>query len=146
MAYIHIAHDCQIGSRTIFANYAALAGHVEVGDDAIIEAFCAVQQFSRVGRHAFMGAMTRAPQDVLPFVKTVGTDVVKTYGVNTIGLKRKGFSDERIEKIKEMYRVLVSPRLNTSQAVERIEAEFPGNEDAAYIVEFIRTARRGVHK
>lgn len=146
MAYIHIAHDCQIGSRTIFANYAALAGHVEVGDDAIVEAFCAVQQFSRVGRHAFMGAMTRAPQDVLPFVKTVGTDVVKTYGVNTIGLKRKGFSEERIEALKEIYRILVSPRLNTSQAVERIESEFSGNEDAAYIVEFVRTARRGVHK
>jgi len=146
MAYIHIAHDCQIGSRTIFANYAALAGHVEVGDDAIVEAFCAVQQFSRVGRHAFMGAMTRAPQDVLPFVKTVGTDVVKTYGVNTIGLKRKGFSEERIEALKEIYRILVSPRLNTSQAVERIAAEFSGNEDAAYIVEFVRTARRGVHK
>jgi UDP-N-acetylglucosamine acyltransferase len=146
MAYIHIAHDCRIGSRTIFANYAALAGHVEVGDDAIIEAFCAVQQFNRVGRHAFMGAMTRAPQDVLPFVKTVGTDTVKTFGVNAIGLKRKGFSDERIEALKEIYRVLVSPRLNTSQAVERIEAEFSGNEDAAYIVEFIRTARRGVHK
>lgn len=146
MAYIHIAHDCQIGSRTIFANYAALAGHVEVGDDAIVEAFCAVQQFSRVGRHAFMGAMTRAPQDVLPFVKTVGTDVVKTYGVNTIGLKRKGFSEERIEALKEIYRLLVSPRLNTTQAVEKIAAQFAGNEDADYIVEFVRTARRGVHK
>ena len=146
MAYIHIAHDCQIGSRTIFANYAALAGHVEIGDDAIIEAFCAIQQFSRVGRHAFMGAMTRAPQDVLPFVKTVGTDVVKTYGINAMGLKRKGFSDERIETLKEIYRILVSPRLNTSQALEQIAERFAGNEDADYLVEFIRTARRGVHK
>jgi len=146
MAYIHIAHDCQIGSRTIFANYAALAGHVEIGDDAIVEAFCAVQQFCRVGRHAFMGAMTRAPQDVLPFVKTVGTDVVKTYGINAIGLKRKGFSEERIEALKEIYRVLVSPKLNTSQALEKIAQRFAGNDDADYLVEFIRTARRGVHK
>jgi UDP-N-acetylglucosamine acyltransferase len=146
MGYIHIAHDCQVGSRTIFANYAALAGHVEIGDDAIIEAFCAIQQFSRVGRYAFMGAMTRAPQDVLPFMKTVGTDVVKTYGVNTIGLKRKGFSDERVEELKKIYRILVSPALNTSQALEKIEADFPGNGDAAYIVEFVRTAKRGVHK
>ena len=146
MAYIHIAHDCQVGSRTIFANYAALAGHVEIGDDAIIEAFCAIQQFSRVGRHAFMGAMTRAPQDVLPFVKTVGTDVVKTYGVNAIGLKRKGFADARIERLKEIYRILVSPKLNTSQALEKIAADFAGDEDAAYLVDFVRSARRGVHK
>lgn len=146
MAYIHIAHDCQVGSRTIFANYAALAGHVEIGDDAIIEAFCAIQQFSRVGRHAFMGAMTRAPQDVLPFVKTVGTDVVKTYGVNSIGLKRKGFADDRIERLKEIYRVLVSPKLNTSQALEKITADFAGDADAVYVVDFVRSARRGVHK
>lgn len=146
MAYIHIAHDCRVGSRTIFANYAALAGHVEIGDDAILEAFCAVQQFSRIGRHAFVGAMTRASQDVLPFVKTVGTDEVKTYGVNTIGLKRKGFSDERVDALQRMYRVIVSPKLNTSQAMERIAAEFADNEDAAYLLEFVRGARRGVHK
>jgi UDP-N-acetylglucosamine acyltransferase len=146
MAYIHIAHDCHVGSRTIFANYAALAGHVEIGDDAILEAFCAVQQFSRVGRHAFVGAMTRASQDVLPFVKTVGTDEVKTYGVNTIGLKRKGFSEERVDALQRMYRILVSPKLNTSQALERIAAEFPGNADADYLREFVRSARRGVHK
>lgn len=146
MAYIHVAHDCHVGSRTIFANYAALAGHVEVGDDAIVGAFCAVQQFSRVGRHAFMGAMTAASQDVLPFVKTDGNDVVKTYGINTLGLKRKGFSDERIDALKGIYRILASPKLNTSQALDRIAAEFPANEDAAYIAEFIRTSKRGVHK
>ncbi len=146
MAYIHIAHDCRVGSRTIFANYAALAGHVEIGDDAILEAFCAVQQFSRVGRHAFVGAMTRASQDVLPFVKTVGTDVVKTYGVNTIGLKRKGFPDDRVERLREIFRRLSSPRWNTSQALERIEEDFPGDADAAYVAEFVRTAKRGVHK
>ncbi len=146
MAYIHIAHDCHVGSRTIFANYAALAGHVEIGDDAIIGAFCAIQQFSRVGRHAFMGAMTGASQDVLPFVKTDGNHVVKTYGINTLGLKRKGFPDERIDALKAIYRLLVSPKLNTSQALKRIAAEFPSNEDALYIAEFIRTSKRGVHK
>jgi UDP-N-acetylglucosamine acyltransferase len=146
MAYIHIAHDCRVGSRTIFANYAALAGHVEIGDDAILEAFCAVQQFSRVGRHAFVGAMTRASQDVLPFVKTVGTDVVKTYGVNTIGLKRKGFADERVERLKEIFRRLASPKWNTSQALERIDEDFPGDPDAAYVTGFVRSAKRGVHK
>jgi UDP-N-acetylglucosamine acyltransferase len=146
MAYIHIAHDCHVGSRTIFANYAALAGHVEIGDDAIVGAFSAVQQFSRVGRHAFMGAMTAASQDVLPFVKTDGNDVVKTYGINALGLKRKGFSEERIDALKRIYRILVSPKLNTSQALDRIGAEFAGNEDAAYLIDFIRTSKRGVHK
>src|SRR5258706_1946634 len=146
MAYIHIAHDCHVGSRTIFANYAALAGHVEIADDAIVGAFCAIQQFSRVGRHAFMGAMTAASQDVLPFVKTDGNDVVKTYGINALGLKRKGFADERIDSLKNIYRILVSPKLNTSQALERIAAEFPGNEDAIYLPEFIRRSKRGVHK
>jgi len=146
MAYIHIAHDCHVGSRTIFANYAALAGHVEIADDAIVGAFCAIQQFSRVGRHAFMGAMTAASQDVLPFVKTDGNDVVKTYGINALGLKRKGFTDERIDSLKKIYRILVSPKLNTSQALEKIAAEFPGNEDAVYLADFIRTSKRGVHK
>ena len=146
MAYIHIAHDCHVGSRTIFANYAALAGHVEVGDDASIGAFCAIHQFTRVGRYAFMGGMTAAPKDVLPFFKTSGVDTTKTYGVNTIGLKRKGFSEERLHALGRIYRILVSPKLNTTQAVERIEAEFPGNEDAAYLAEFIRASKRGVHK
>jgi UDP-N-acetylglucosamine acyltransferase len=146
MAYIHVAHDCHVGSRTIFANYAALAGHVEIADDAIVGAFCAIQQFSRVGRHAFMGAMTAASQDVLPFVKTDGNDVVKTYGVNALGLRRKGFTDERVDALKRIYRILVTPKLNTSEALERIEAEFPSNEDAVYLVDFVRTSKRGVHK
>ena len=146
MAYIHVAHDCHVGSRTIFANYAALAGHVEVGDDATVGAFCAVHQFSRVGRFAFMGGMTAAPKDVLPFFKTSGVDKTRTYGVNTIGLKRKGFSDERLEDLKNIYRTLVSPRLNTTQALEAIEAGFPGNPDAAYLIEFIRASKRGVHR
>jgi UDP-N-acetylglucosamine acyltransferase len=146
MAYIHVAHDCRVGSRTIFANYAALAGHVEIGDDAILEAFCAVQQFSRVGRHAFVGAMTRCAQDALPFVKTVGTDVVRTYGVNAIGLRRKGFAEDRIDRLKEIFRRLTAPKWNTSQALDQIEADFPGDADAEYVVDFVRSAKRGVHK
>ena len=140
MAYIHVAHDCHVGSRTIFANYAALAGHVEVGDDATVGAFCAIHQFSRIGRYAFMGGMTAAPKDVLPFFKTSGVDDARTFGVNTIGLKRKGFSDERLDALKEIYRRLVSPKLNTTQALEKIEADFPGNPDAAYLIEFVRSS------
>ncbi len=83
---------------------------------------------------------------MLPFVKTVGTDIVKTYGVNSIGLKRKGFSDERVEDLKRIYRILVSPKLNMSQALQEIEGEFPENVDAVYLIEFIRTSKRGVHR
>ncbi len=146
MAYIHVAHDCHVGSRTIFANYAALAGHVEVGDDSTLGAYTAVHQFARIGRYAFTGGMTAASQDVLPFMKTAGVDATRSYGVNSIGLRRKGFSDERIEALQNAYRILSSPKLNTSQALARIEAELSGNPDVAYLVEFIRGSRRGVHK
>ncbi len=90
--------------------------------------------------------MTRASQDVLPFVKTVGTDTVKTYGVNAIGLRRKGFPEDRIERLKEIFRRLTGPKWNTSQALDRIEEDFPGDPDAEDVVEFVRSARRGVHK
>jgi UDP-N-acetylglucosamine acyltransferase len=146
MAYVHVAHDCHVGSRTIFANYAALAGHVEVGDDAVLGAFLAAHQFIRIGRHAFTGGVTRAPQDLLPFVKTSGTDTVKTYGINAMGLERRGFSAERIAALKSAYRLLSSSKLNTTQALERIVAELGGNPDVDYLVEFIRTSKRGVHK
>jgi len=146
MAYVHVAHDCHIGSRTIFANYAALAGHVDVGDDAVLGAFLAAHQFIRIGRHAFTGGVTRAPQDLLPFIKTSGVDTVKTYGINSLGLQRRGFSDERIAALKSAYRILASPKLNTTQALERIQGELAGNPDVDYLVEFIRASRRGVHK
>jgi UDP-N-acetylglucosamine acyltransferase len=146
MAYIHIAHDCHVGSRTVFANYAALAGHVQVGDDASLGAFTAVHQFVRVGRYAFTGGLTAAAQDVLPYMKTTGTDRVKSYGVNAIGLQRKGFSEERIEALKKAYRLLVSPKLNTSQALEKIEAELSGSSDVEDLVAFIRGSSRGVIK
>lgn len=146
MAYIHIAHDCHVGSRTIFANYAALAGHVDVGDDSMLGAFTAVHQFTRIGRYAFTGGMTAASQDVLPFMKTAGVDTTKTYGVNAIGLRRKGFSEDRIAALQNAYRILVSPRFNTSQALEKIEQEIPGTPDVRYLVDFIRSSKRGVHK
>src|SRR5712691_10174211 len=96
MAYAHVAHDCHIGSHTVFANNATLAGHVEIGDHATIGALTAIHQFCRVGEHAFIGGATIATLDVLPFVKTVGSRPATTYGINTIGLQRKGLSAETI--------------------------------------------------
>jgi UDP-N-acetylglucosamine acyltransferase len=145
MVYSHVAHDCTVGSRTIFANCATLAGHVEVGDDAIIGAFTAVQQFGRVGRHAYLGGYTRILADALPFVKTVGLRPA-VYGVNRIGLKRKGFDDHRVRVLQQSFRIFLRSGLNTSQALEKLEADFPGEADVRYLIDFVRSARRGVVK
>lgn len=144
MAYAHVAHDCHVGSNTIFANNATLAGHVDVGDFATIGAFSAVHQFCRVGEHAFIGGDTIATQDVLPFVKTVGSRPAKTYGINTIGLERKGFSKETIEALQRAYRLLVRSKLKLEDALQRIESELGLYPEVRYLVEFARTAKRGV--
>jgi len=145
MAYAHVAHDCRVGDGTIFANAATLAGHVVVEDSAIIGAFSGVHQFCKVGMHAFIGGYSVITQDALPFVKSVGNRA-SAYGINTIGLKRKGFSDQAVNDLKKAYRCLSSSGMNTSQALERIEAEIQGSEEVAYLVSFIRSSERGVIK
>ena len=144
MAYAHVAHDCHVGSTTIFANNATLAGHVEVGDFATIGAFSAVHQFCRVGDHAFIGGGSICTQDVLPFVKTVGNRPANTYGINTIGLERKGFTKETIEALQRAYRLLVRSKLRAQEALERIESEVGLYPEVRYLVEFVRTSQRGV--
>lgn len=142
MAYSHVAHDCHVGSNTIFANAATLAGHVEVGDFATVGAFSAVHQFCRVGEHAFMGGATIATQDVLPYVKTVGSRPAKTYGVNTIGLERKGFSKDTIDAIERAYRILIRSKLRLVDAVARIEEELAPFPEARYFAEFAQSASK----
>jgi UDP-N-acetylglucosamine acyltransferase len=144
MAYAHVAHDCHVGEQTIFANNATLAGHVEVGDFATIGAFSAVHQFCRVGDHAFIGGGSICTQDVLPFVKTVGNRPAKTYGVNTIGLERKGFPKETIEALQRAYRLLTRSKLPLQEALERMETELGFVSEVRYFAEFIRSAKRGV--
>ena len=144
MAYAHVAHDCHIGSNTIFANNATLAGHVEVGDFATIGAFSAVHQFCRVGDHAFIGGGSICTQDVLPFVKTVGNRPAKTYGINSIGLERKGFSKETIEALQRAYRILTRSKLSLQQALEKIETDLGYVAETRAFVEFIRSAKRGI--
>lgn len=142
MAYSHVAHDCVIGSSTIFSNAAALGGHVVVDDHATISAYSGIHQFCRVGAYAFVGAYTVVPKDVLPFSKTVGNRA-RLYGVNTIGLERRGFSRERIESIRAAYRVLQQSNLNVSQAVDKLE-ECDPNEDVQALIDFVRASERGV--
>jgi UDP-N-acetylglucosamine acyltransferase len=145
MAYTHIGHDCQVGSRIVFANNATLAGHVEVHDDANVSAFTSVHQFCRVGRHAYLGGYTVATMDVLPFVKTVGQKPA-CYGLNSIGLKRKGFDAERVRRLELAYRILVRSKLNTPQALERLKAELAGDPDVDYLIAFVESSQRGIHK
>jgi UDP-N-acetylglucosamine acyltransferase len=145
MVYTHVAHDCQVGSRTVFANNATLAGHVEVHDDATISAFTSVHQFCRVGRHAYVGAYTVVVMDALPFVKTVGQKAA-CYGINTIGLTRKGMAPETIRRLDRAYRLLVRSRLSTEQAVARIGEELAGDAEIDYLLAFIAGSQRGIHK
>ncbi|HXG57695.1 MAG TPA: acyl-ACP--UDP-N-acetylglucosamine O-acyltransferase [Thermoanaerobaculia bacterium] len=144
MAYAHVAHDCHVGSKTIFANNATLAGHVEVGDHATIGAFSAVHQFCRVGEHAFIGGATICTQDVLPYVKTVGSRPAKTYGVNTIGLQRKGFPPDVIDALHRAYRILVRSKMKLEEALMKIESELGACAEARYLVEFVRESKRGI--
>ncbi|HVR39331.1 MAG TPA: acyl-ACP--UDP-N-acetylglucosamine O-acyltransferase [Thermoanaerobaculia bacterium] len=144
MAYAHVAHDCHVGSNTIFANNATLAGHVDVGDFAQVGAFSAVHQFCHVGEHAFIGGGSICTQDVLPFVKTVGNRPAKTYGVNTIGLERKGFPKETIEALQRAYRILVRSKLSLKDALQRLDAELGFFPEVRYLADFARASKRGV--
>jgi len=143
MAYTHIAHDCHIGDETIFANAATLAGHVLVEDYATVGAFSGVHQFCRVGRYAFIGGYSVVTKDALPFVKSVGNRA-RVYGINTIGLIRRGFPQDTITKLRCAYRYLLHS--NTSRALAQIEREsaLMKCEEVRYLVEFIHSSTRGV--
>jgi len=143
MVYSHVAHDCRVGSHTVFANSATLAGHVEVGDFATVGAFSAVHQFCRVGEHAFIGGGTMCTQDVLPYAKTVSPRDNASFGINTIGLERKGVPKESIEALQRAYRILVRSKLKLDDALRKIESELGSVPEARYLVEFVRASKRG---
>jgi UDP-N-acetylglucosamine acyltransferase len=144
MAYSHVAHDCHVGSHTIFANNATLAGHVEIADHATIGAFSAVHQFCRVGEHAFVGGGSMITQDVMPYAKTVASRDNRSYGINTIGLERKGFSKETVEALQRAYRILIRSKLRVDEALQKIEDELGLYPEARYLVEFVRESKRGI--
>lgn len=143
MAGAHVAHDSQVGSHTIFGNTASLAGHVEVQDWATVAAFSGVQQFCRVGTHAFVGGFTKVTKDVLPYSKTVGNPA-RIYGINAVGLARRGFTRTQTAAVREAYRVLLQSRLNTQEALARLEAQQPDAPEVRVLVDFIRSSRCGV--
>lgn len=146
MAYTHIAHDCRIGDHIIMANAATLGGHVTVEDWATVGALCPVHHFVRIGKYAFVGGGTTVTRDVLPFSKTSAERGTHAYGLNAVGLERRGFTKERIRKIHHAYRLLLASKLNTSQALERLKAEADRGEDVEMLIQFIESSERGVIK
>jgi UDP-N-acetylglucosamine acyltransferase len=146
MAYVHIAHDCFIGDHVLMANAATLGGHVLVEDWASVGALCPVHQFVRIGMHSYIGGGTTITQDVLPFSKTSAERSNRAYGLNAVGLERRGFTKERIRKLHHAYKVLLASKLNTSQALERLKAEADVGEDVERLIRFVETSERGVIK
>jgi UDP-N-acetylglucosamine acyltransferase len=146
MAYVHVAHDCVVGDNVIMANAATLAGHVTIEECATVGAFSAVHQFTRVGAHAYIGGGTIVTRDVLPFSKTSAAREAKAYGVNAIGLERRGFTKDRIAQIQHAFRVLVNSKLNTTQALEKLRKEGDLGQDVAALLRFIETSERGTIK
>jgi UDP-N-acetylglucosamine acyltransferase len=144
MAYSHVAHDCVLGDSVIMANAATLAGHVTVGDHATIGAFSAVHQFCRVGPHAFIGGFSVVTRDALPYVKTVGArNEAKTYGINTIGLQRKGLSAQSLEELKKLYRICLRSQMNTSDALAQAKEHAWTVPEVAILIEFMESSERG---
>jgi UDP-N-acetylglucosamine acyltransferase len=146
MAYVHVAHDVRIGDHTVLANGVTFAGHVTVGDWAVIGAFSGIHQFCRVGRHAMIGGYTVVTQDVLPFSTTVSPREVKIFGVNKIGLERRGFSPDTIDPLHKALRLLARSGLNTSQATDRIRNEIELTPELEELLAFLGSSERGFHK
>ena len=144
MAYVHIGHDSQVGSQCILANCATLAGHVIIEDFASVGAFCPVHQFCTVGKYAFIGGGTIVTQDVLPFSLTSARRENKAFGINKVGLTRRGFSPERLQTLQKAFRLILAAKLNTTQALEKIKAL--EGEDAALLATFIERSQRGIIK
>ena len=143
MGYVHIAHDCIVGNHCIFANYAALSGHCVVGDYAIIEGQAGAGQFIHIGAHAFIAGTTAIRKNVPPFVKAA-REPISYMGINAIGLRRRGFSEEKINTIQDIYRVLFQKGVNISQALEIIKRDFPESPEREQIIDFVLMSDRGI--
>ena len=145
MAYVHVAHNCIIGDNVILANSVNLAGHVIVQDYAIIGGVVPVHQFVTIGSHSFIGGGSRVPKDILPYVKVAGNPP-RVGGINSVGLKRRGFTTEQIVQIKRAYRYIYRSGLNVTQALEKIERELSDTPEIKTLIEFIHNSRRGITK
>jgi UDP-N-acetylglucosamine acyltransferase len=143
MAYVHIAHDCKIGNSVIMANAATLAGHVVVEDFAVIGGLVAVHQFTRIGAYSMVGGFSGVGQDIPPYMMASGSRA-KLYGLNTIGLKRHGFSNSSINNLKKAYKILFREKRTLTDAIKKIKAELPQTDEIIRLVEFIEKNKRGI--
>ena len=146
MAYTHVGHDCVIGDHAMLVNGATIAGHVTVEEWAVVGAMCPVHQFVRIGAHSYIGGGTTITQDVLPFSMTSAARDTHAYGMNKVGLERRGFSKERLAKIHHAYKILQASKLNTSQALEKLKSEPDRGEDVDILIRFIEASQRGIIK
>ncbi|MFT3920405.1 acyl-ACP--UDP-N-acetylglucosamine O-acyltransferase [Cloacibacterium sp.] len=145
MATSHIAHDCIVGNNVIIANGCGIAGHVEIDDFTVMGGLSAVQQFGKIGKHTMISGGSLIRKDIPPYVK-VGREPISYAGINSVGLRRRGFSNERIFEIQKVYRAIFQMKMNVSQALTYIEKELPATEDRDEIVEFIKNSPRGIVK
>jgi UDP-N-acetylglucosamine acyltransferase len=145
MAQAHVAHDCYLGNGVIMANAATLAGHVIVEDGANIGAYSGVHQFCRIGREAYVGGYSVVVKDALPFALTVGNHA-KCYGLNKVGMRRRGYSHETLDALHHAFHLLLSAKLNTTQAIERMREELKGIAEVDELIDFIEASKRGVVK
>jgi len=145
MAYCHVAHDCFIGDNCIFSNNSTLAGHVTIGDNVILAGLVAVHQFVSVGNHAFVTGGSLVRKDVPPYVKAA-REPLSYVGINSVGLRRRGFDSEKIREIQNLYRILYQKNYNNTQAVQIIEAEMAATPERDKILQFIRDSQRGIMK
>jgi UDP-N-acetylglucosamine acyltransferase len=146
MAYTHVGHDCIIGDHVMLVNGATLGGHVIVEEWAVVGALCPVHQFVRIGAHSYVGGGTTITRDVLPFSMTSAARETHAYGMNKVGLERRGFSKERISKIHHAYKILLASKMNTSQALEKLKSEADRSEDVEMLIRFIEASERGIIK
>lgn len=145
MAYVHVAHDCVVGNNIILGNSTQLAGEIEVDDYAIVSGGTLVHQFTRIGAHVMVQGGCRFGKDIPPYV-TVGREPATYSGINLVGLRRRGFTSEQIRDIQDMYRVIYQSGLNTTHAIDKIEAEFAESEEKRAIVDFVKGSQRGIIK
>ncbi len=145
MAQAHVAHDCLIGDGVLMANAATLAGHVVVEDGANIGAYSGVHQFCRVGREAYVGGYSVVVKDALPFALTVGNHA-KCYGVNKVGMRRRGYSRESLDALHHAFHLLLSAKLNTTQAIEQMRSDIKGSPEVDELIRFVESSKRGVVK
>jgi UDP-N-acetylglucosamine acyltransferase len=143
MNYTHVAHDCIIGRQVVFANNATLAGHITIGDYATVGGLTAIHQFVRVGDYAFIGGKSAVVKDIPPYVISAG-DRAKLHGLNSVGLKRRGFSKEALSQLKKAYRIIFRIGLTMHEAVDRVKAEVDQIPEVTKFVEFIQTSERGI--